>query len=61
LYGHNQVLYKETGDWVSAGDNIAAVGDSGGQSQMGLYFEIRQSGKPTNPQQWCQQKKQRAA
>jgi septal ring factor EnvC (AmiA/AmiB activator) len=61
LYGHNQVLYKETGDWVSAGDNIAAVGDSGGQSQMGLYFEIRQSGKPTNPQQWCQQQRQRAA
>lgn len=61
LYGHNQVLYKETGDWVSAGDNIAAVGDSGGQSQMGLYFEIRQSGKTKNPQQWCQQRKQRAA
>jgi len=61
LYGHNQVLYKETGDWVSAGDNIAAVGDSGGQSQTGLYFEIRQSGKPTNPQQWCQVRSQRAA
>ncbi len=61
LYGHNQVLYKETGDWVSAGDNIAAVGDSGGQTRMGLYFEIRQSGKPTNPQQWCQKQKQRAA
>ena len=61
LYGHNQVLYKETGDWVSAGDSIATVGDSGGQSQMGLYFEIRQSGKPTNPQQWCQAKRRRAA
>jgi septal ring factor EnvC (AmiA/AmiB activator) len=61
LYGHNQVLYRETGDWVQAGESIATVGDSGGQSQMGLYFEIRNSGKPTNPQQWCQTRKSRAA
>ena len=59
LYGHNQVLYRETGDWVQAGENIATVGDSGGQGQMGLYFEIRDGGKPTNPQQWCQTRKRR--
>ena len=29
LYGHNQALFRETGDWVSAGEVIAAVGDSG--------------------------------
>lgn len=61
LYGHNQVLYRETGDWISAGDNIASVGDSGGQNQAGLYFEIRHSGKPTNPQQWCQARSKHAA
>ncbi|XOV87068.1 MAG: murein hydrolase activator EnvC family protein [Pseudomonadota bacterium] len=53
LYGHNQVLYRETGDWVVAGETIATVGDSGGQSQPGLYFEIRQAGKPADPQLWC--------
>lgn len=53
LYGHNDVLYRETGDWVRAGDTIAEVGSSGGLEQPGLYFEIRSNGEPTNPQQWC--------
>lgn len=61
LYGHNQVLFRETGDWVNAGENIASVGDSGGQSQVGLYFEIRHSGKPTNPQNWCKVRSKRRA
>ncbi len=61
LYGHNQVLYRETGEWVTAGDVIATVGDSGGQNQTGLYFEIRIDGKPNNPQQWCIARDQRAA
>ncbi|MCB1644936.1 MAG: peptidoglycan DD-metalloendopeptidase family protein [Pseudomonadales bacterium] len=59
LYGHNQVLYRETGDWVSAGDVISSVGDTGGQQEAGLYFEIRNAGKPTNPQQWCKARTQR--
>lgn len=53
LYGHNQVLYRETGEWVTAGDVIASVGDSGGQNRTGLYFEIRIDGKPSDPQRWC--------
>ena len=53
LYGHNQALYKEAGDWVEAGEVIASVGDSGGQEQSGLYFEIRFQGKPINPDSWC--------
>ena len=61
LYGHNQALFRETGDWVSAGEVIAAVGDSGGQDKTGLYFEIRIDGKPNNPQNWCVTRKQRAA
>ena len=52
LYAHNQALYKELGDWVNAGEQIAAVGLSGGQSQAGLYFEMRYKGEPTNPQKW---------
>ena len=61
LYGHNQALFRETGDWVSAGEVIAAVGDSGGQDKTGLYFEIRIDGKPNNPQNWCVAREQRAA
>ncbi len=53
LYGHNQSLMKETGDWVSAGDLIGTVGHSGGQQQSNLYFEIRHKGKPVNPARWC--------
>ena len=52
LYAHNQSLFKTTGDWVRAGDAIANVGNSGGQAETGLYFEIRQNGKPTNPATW---------
>jgi len=52
LYGHNQSLYKETGDWVERGETIASVGDSGGAEQSGLYFEIRKDGRPTDPVRW---------
>lgn len=53
LYAHNQSLLKETGEWVNTGDNIATVGDSGGQASAGLYFEIRYNGKPIDPRRWC--------
>ncbi len=53
LYGHNESLQKETGDWVEANEVIASVGDSGGNEFTGLYFEIRYNGKPTNPSNWC--------
>ena len=52
LYGHNQSLYKEVGDWVEAGEVIAAVGGSGGENRAGLYFEVRVRGKPDNPLAW---------
>lgn len=53
LYGHNETLLKGPGDWVGAGEVIAYSGNSGGQSQAGLYFEIRKNGKPVNPSRWC--------
>ncbi len=52
LYGYNETLLKKAGDWVAPGDVIATVGDSGGQSQVGLYFELRRGTRPVNPQQW---------
>ena len=53
LYGHNQELYKESGDEVLAGEAVATVGDTGGRSTSGLYFEIRQDGMPQDPRKWC--------
>ena len=53
LYGHNQTLLKKVGDRVETGEPIALVGQSGGQAQSGLYFEIRHQGKAVNPRQWC--------
>jgi septal ring factor EnvC (AmiA/AmiB activator) len=52
LYGHNQDLVREVGDWVVPGEVLGHVGDSGGQSEPGLYFEIRKNGKPINPKAW---------
>jgi septal ring factor EnvC (AmiA/AmiB activator) len=56
LYGHNQSLFKTTGEWVEAGDIIGSIGNSGGQQEPGLYFEIRIKGKPQNPSRWCDSK-----
>jgi len=53
LYGHNQSIFKETGDWVEAGEVVGSVGKSGGQNEAALYFEIRHKGKPRNPAKWC--------
>ncbi|HTU67254.1 MAG TPA: peptidoglycan DD-metalloendopeptidase family protein [Steroidobacteraceae bacterium] len=52
LYGHNERLYKEVGERVTAGDTIASVGDSGGRSTPALYFEIRKAGRPVDPRPW---------
>lgn len=52
LYAHNQSLLKKAGDPVAAGESIAIVGNSGGQTQLGVYFEIRRNGKPIDPNQW---------
>ena len=52
LYGYNQALYKQVGDYVESGEAIATVGQSGGQQKPGLYFELRHQGKPFNPKRW---------
>jgi septal ring factor EnvC (AmiA/AmiB activator) len=54
LYAHNQSLLRSEGDWVKGGEAVATVGNSGGQRQAGLYFEIRYKGRPTDPRSWCQ-------
>jgi septal ring factor EnvC (AmiA/AmiB activator) len=61
LYGHNETLIKQAGDWVNSGEVVATSGDSGGQPMPGVYFEIRSRGKPINPGGWCSRKARHAA
>ena len=53
LYGNNQALLRKVGDEVTAGDDIAAVGNSGGNAESGLYFEMRHQSRPFDPLSWC--------
>ena len=53
LYGNNETLYKQVGDYIHGGDTIAAVGNSGGNIESGLYFEMRYQGKPIDPLTWA--------
>ena len=52
IYGNAQSLAKRTGDNVSAGDTIASAGNSGENTETGLYFEIRHNGRAYNPLDW---------
>lgn len=54
LYGHNDALFRKVGERVTAGDSIAAVGDSGGRPRPELYFEIRRNAQPLDPRPWFQ-------
>lgn len=53
LYGHNEALLREVGEWVSTGDPIALSGKSGGRQEPVLYFAIRHNGRPQDPAVWC--------
>lgn len=52
LYANNQALLKNVGEEVKGGDTIAAVGNSGGNKESGLYFELRHQSKPLDPLSW---------
>lgn len=52
VYAYNHSLLKQIGDKVAAKDIVATVGATGGQVEPGLYFEIRENGKPVNPILW---------
>ncbi len=52
LYGNNQTLLKQVGDEVRAGDDIAAVGNTGGNETSGVYFELRHRSQPFDPLPW---------
>lgn len=52
IYGANESLLKQAGEAVKAGENIATSGNSGGMAESGVYFELRQNGKPLDPMSW---------
>jgi murein hydrolase activator len=56
LYGNNEALFKQVGEPVTGGDVLASVGNSGGNTDSGVYFEIRYQGKPMDPLGWVKLK-----
>lgn len=52
LYGYNETLLKDVGDWVNANEAVATSGSTGGQKAPGVYFELRAQGKPVDPRGW---------
>ncbi len=52
LYGNNEALYKAAGEMVDAAEPVAIAGNSGGNLESGLYFELRFQSKPLNPADW---------
>ncbi len=51
LYGQNESLSAEVGDWVEPGEVISSVGQ-GADRRQGLYFELRREGKAVDPAAW---------
>ena len=56
IYGNNESLLKQTGDMVTLGEPLATVGQSGGNEQTGLYFELRHLGRAFDPLRWVKLK-----
>lgn len=52
LYAHADSLFRDTGEWVRAGDVLGSVGASGGRGSAALYFELRRAGEPVDPSGW---------
>jgi septal ring factor EnvC (AmiA/AmiB activator) len=53
VYGNNESLLAGVGATVKAGDSVATVGNSGGNPDSGLYFELRHRGQPFDPLKWA--------
>ena len=52
LYGNNDALLAKVGDLVKGGATVASVGNSGGNAEPGLYFELRFQSRPFDPMPW---------
>jgi murein DD-endopeptidase MepM/ murein hydrolase activator NlpD len=49
VYAHNEANLVAPGDWVSRGQVIARVGQTGNATGPHLHFEIRRDRRPRNP------------
>lgn len=52
VYGNNDALLVADGAKVGAGQAIASAGNSGGNADSGLYFELRHQGQAFDPMKW---------
>jgi len=52
LYANAEALLKQVGDNIRGGETVATVGNSGGNPESGLYFEMRHEGRPFDPLSW---------
>lgn len=53
VYGNNESLLRQAGETVKGGDAVATVGNSGGNPESGLYFELRHQGQAFDPLKWA--------
>lgn len=56
LYGHNDSLLREPGEWVGTGETLALAGSSGGSAEPGLYFAVRYKGRSIDPVSWLERR-----
>ena len=52
IYANKETLLRHTGDSVRPGDVVSRAGNSSGDEQTGLYFELRYQGRPFDPMSW---------
>jgi septal ring factor EnvC (AmiA/AmiB activator) len=56
LYGNNETLLHGVGDMIEAGEAVGTASAPAGGSG-GVYFELRQNGKPVDPRTWLGKRK----
>ncbi len=52
LYGHASKILVRRGDEVERGDVIALVGRTGVSTGTNVHYEVRENGRPTNPERF---------
>jgi len=53
IYGNNESLLAAVGAAIKVNEHVANVGNSGGNPDSGLYFELRHQGQPFDPLKWA--------
>ncbi len=55
LFAHQTESYVHVGEFVSAGQAVGTIGNSGRATGAHLHWEIWVSGVPVDPMQWVSQ------